>query len=57
VPANRGGNGIPPEIVEREIGAVLKPVTTVPDWSPEGRPAWLPKEVLPSYVAIFEKAE
>jgi SAM-dependent methyltransferase len=57
VPVNRGGNGIAPEIVEREVGAVLRHVTTVLDWAPGGRPPGLPKEVLPSYVVIFEKAK
>lgn len=56
VPANRGGNGIPPEIVEREIGARLTPVTTIPAWSPENAPPpGLPQTIAPSYVAIFRK--
>lgn len=55
VPANRGGVGIPPDVVEREIGALLRHVTTVPNWAPEGVPDWLPKEVAPPYVVIFEK--
>jgi ubiquinone/menaquinone biosynthesis C-methylase UbiE len=55
VPANRGGIGIPPEVVEREVGTVLRHVTTVPNWAPEFIPAWIPKDVLPAYVAIFEK--
>lgn len=56
VPANRGGMGIPPEVVEREFVVLLKHVITVPNWSPEGVPAWVPKEVAPPFVAIFEKA-
>jgi len=56
VPANRGGNGIPPEILEREVGVMLKHVITVPNWSPESVPPGIPLEVGRSYVAIFEKA-
>jgi hypothetical protein len=56
VPANRGGVGIPPDVVEREIGALLRHVTTVPNWAPENIPAWVPKEIPPAYVVIFEKA-
>jgi precorrin-6B methylase 2 len=56
VPANRGGNGIPPEIVEREIGALLKHVTTIPAWAPENvPPPGLPQTFAPSYVVIFRK--
>jgi len=56
VPANRGGNGIPPEIVEREIGVLLTHVTTVPAWAPENvPPPGLPQTFVPSYVAIFRK--
>jgi ubiquinone/menaquinone biosynthesis C-methylase UbiE len=57
VPANRGGNGVPPAVVESEIGAVLRHVTTVPNWSPESVPDWVPKEIAPPFVAIFEKAK
>ena len=57
VPANRGGNGIPPEIVEREIGVLLRHVTTVPDWAPEGTPKDFPVSIGRPYVAIFEKAK
>ena len=55
VPANRRGTGIPPEIVEMEVGAVLAHVTTVPNWSPGAVPDWLPKNILPPFVVIFEK--
>jgi SAM-dependent methyltransferase len=56
VPANRGGNGIPPDIVEREIGGLLTPVTTIPAWAPEDvPPPGLPQTIAPSYVAIFRK--
>ena len=56
VPANRGGNGVPPEIVEGEVGTVLRHVITVPDWSPESVPKDVPASIGRSYVAIFEKA-
>jgi SAM-dependent methyltransferase len=56
VPANRGGNGIPPEIVEREIGVLLKHVTTIPAWAPENvPPPGVAQTFAPSYVAIFRK--
>lgn len=55
VPANRGGTGIPPEVVELEFGVLFKHVTTVLNWAPEGVPAWVPKEVAPPFVEIFEK--
>ena len=56
VPANRGGVGIAPEIVESEVGAVLKHVTTVTNWSPEAVPDWVPKTIAPPFVVVFEKA-
>ena len=34
VPANRGGHGVPQAVVEREVGAVLTHVRTIPMWSP-----------------------
>jgi ubiquinone/menaquinone biosynthesis C-methylase UbiE len=57
VPTNRGGQGIPADVVERELGAMLRHVTTVPNWAPEGRPAWVPSEVAPPFVVVFEKAK
>jgi SAM-dependent methyltransferase len=57
VPANRGGNGVPPEIVEREIGVLLRHVTTIPNWSPESVPPGIPLEIGRPYVAIFEKTK
>lgn len=33
VPADRGGHGVPPEVVEREVGAVLTHETTSREWS------------------------
>lgn len=41
VPANRRGHGVPPEIVQREVGAVLTHVRTVSSWSPASQPASL----------------
>ena len=41
VPANRGGHGVPPEVVQREVGAVLTHVRTVSTWSPASQPASL----------------
>jgi predicted methyltransferase len=48
VPDDRGGHGVPPEVVEREVGAVLTHVSTRPDWSPESQPASL-------YLVVFSK--
>jgi precorrin-6B methylase 2 len=48
VPANRRGHGVPPEIVEREVGALLKHVRTFPAWSPTSQPASL-------FLVLFEK--
>ena len=36
VPADRGGHGVPPEVVEREIGAVLPHESTTLEWSSRG---------------------
>jgi hypothetical protein len=47
---------VPPEIVEREVGVLLDHVITVPDWSPESVPAWVPLEIGRPFVAIFEKS-
>jgi cyclopropane fatty-acyl-phospholipid synthase-like methyltransferase len=41
VPANRGGHGVPPEVVQREVGAALTHVRTLPAWSPASEPASL----------------
>jgi len=49
VPANRGGHGVPPAIVEREVGAFLTHVTTTAGWSPEIQPASL-------FLALFRKS-
>jgi cyclopropane fatty-acyl-phospholipid synthase-like methyltransferase len=41
VPANRGGHGVPPEVVQREVAAALTHVSTTPNWSPDSQPASL----------------
>jgi cyclopropane fatty-acyl-phospholipid synthase-like methyltransferase len=41
VPANRGGHGVPPEVVQREVGTVLTHVRTIATWSPESEPSSL----------------
>jgi precorrin-6B methylase 2 len=48
VPANRGGHGVPPEIVQRETGAVLTHVRTIADWAPDSQPASL-------FLVLFRK--
>jgi predicted methyltransferase len=48
VPANRRGHGVPPEIVQKEAGAVLTYVRTIPDWAPDSQPASL-------FLVLFRK--
>jgi ubiquinone/menaquinone biosynthesis C-methylase UbiE len=48
VPANRGGHGVPPEVVQREVGSMLAHVRTIAAWSPTSEPAWL-------YLVLFRK--
>lgn len=48
VPANRRGHGVPPEVVQKEAGAVLTYVRTIPDWSPDSQPASL-------FLVLFRK--
>ncbi|OFW24923.1 MAG: hypothetical protein A3H97_00315 [Acidobacteria bacterium RIFCSPLOWO2_02_FULL_65_29] len=48
VPANRGGHGVPPEVVQREVGAALTYVRTIPNWAPDSQPASL-------YLVLFRK--
>jgi len=48
VPANRNGHGVPPEVVEREGGAALTHVRTIPNWAPNSQPASL-------YLVLFRK--
>lgn len=49
VPTNRGGHGVPPEVVEREVGAVLTHVRTIANFSPDSQPASL-------FLVLFRKA-
>lgn len=48
VPANRGGHGVPPEVVEREGGALLTHVRTIREWAPDSQPASL-------FLVLFRK--
>ncbi len=48
VPANRGGHGVPAEVVAREVAAELTHVRTIPAWSPTSQPASL-------YLVLFRK--
>jgi ubiquinone/menaquinone biosynthesis C-methylase UbiE len=48
VPADRRGHGVPPEVVEREVGAVLTHVETRPTWNANSQPASL-------YLVLFRK--
>jgi precorrin-6B methylase 2 len=48
VPANRGGHGVPSEVVQSEVGALLTHVRTIPMWAPGSQPASL-------YLVLFRK--
>ena len=48
VPADRLGHGVPPEVVQREVGAALTYVRTIPQWAPGSEPASL-------YLVLFRK--
>jgi precorrin-6B methylase 2 len=48
VRSNRGGHGVPPEVIQAEVGAALKHVRTISDWSPDSQPASL-------YLVLFRK--
>lgn len=48
VPANRLGHGIPPEVIQQEVGAGLTHVRTVLNWSPNSEPAGL-------FLVLFRK--
>jgi len=48
VPANRGGHGVPPQVVEREVGTLLTHVRTITAWSPTSQPASL-------FLVLFRK--
>lgn len=48
VPANRGGHGVPSDVVEREVRGELTHVRTIPAWSPASEPASL-------FLVLFRK--
>ena len=48
VPPNRGGHGVPSEVVQREVGAALTHVRTIPMWAPDSQPASL-------FLVLFRK--
>jgi hypothetical protein len=48
VPENRGGHGVPPEVVQREAGAILTYVRTIENWAPASQPASL-------FLVLFRK--
>ena len=48
VPANRGGHGVPSEVVQREVGEALTHVRTIPMWAPDSQPASL-------FLVLFRK--
>jgi ubiquinone/menaquinone biosynthesis C-methylase UbiE len=48
VPADRLGHGVPPAVVEREVGAALTHVRTISTWSANSQPASL-------YLVLFRK--
>jgi ubiquinone/menaquinone biosynthesis C-methylase UbiE len=49
VRANRGGHGVPPEVVQAEVGAALSHVRTIQQWAPNSQPASL-------YLVLFRKS-
>jgi len=48
VPVNRGGHGVPPEVVQREVGAAMTHVRTIANWAAQSQPASL-------YLVLFRK--
>jgi predicted methyltransferase len=46
---NRGGHGVPPEIIQQEVGTALTHVRTIPAWSPKSEPASL-------FLVLFRKS-
>ena len=48
VHANRGGHGVPPDVIVREGSAMLKHVQTIAKWVPESQPASL-------FLVLFQK--
>jgi ubiquinone/menaquinone biosynthesis C-methylase UbiE len=49
VPSDRLGHGVPPTVVEREVGAVLTHVRTISSWNADSQPAAL-------YLVLFRKS-
>ena len=48
VPADRGGHGVPPSVIEKEVGALLAHVRTMPKWMPDSQPSDL-------FLVLFRK--
>jgi ubiquinone/menaquinone biosynthesis C-methylase UbiE len=48
VRANRGGHGVPPEVVQAEVGALLTHVRTIDKWAANSQPQGL-------YLVLFRK--
>jgi ubiquinone/menaquinone biosynthesis C-methylase UbiE len=48
VSADRLGHGVPPEVVQREVSAVLTHLHTITNWAPGSQPASL-------YLVLFRK--
>jgi ubiquinone/menaquinone biosynthesis C-methylase UbiE len=48
VPADRGGHGVPPEIVQREVSTTLTHVRTISAWASDSQPASL-------FLVLFRK--
>jgi ubiquinone/menaquinone biosynthesis C-methylase UbiE len=48
VPENRRGHGVPPEVVQSEVGAALTHLQTIASWAPGSQPASL-------YLLLFRK--
>ena len=49
VRTNRGGHGVPPEVVQAEVGAALSHVRTIQVWAPNSQPPSL-------YLVLFRKS-
>jgi ubiquinone/menaquinone biosynthesis C-methylase UbiE len=49
VPADRLGHGVPPGVVEREVGAALAHLRTISTWNADSQPASL-------YLVLFRKS-
>jgi ubiquinone/menaquinone biosynthesis C-methylase UbiE len=48
VPANRGGHGVPTDVIEKEVGTLLTHVQTMPKWMPDAQPSDL-------FLVLFQK--